>query len=254
MTETRENKRWVLITGANGGVGRALVKKFLASGYSVIATDIHNTSGNSGDAVEYFPLDLERYVIDENYANSFNGKINSVVRGSGLSALINTAALQLLGPAQELTREQWAKTMNVNVTAPFFLIQSFLPMLADAKGAVVNISSIHATLTKQNFTAYATSKAALSALTRNIVLDIGSLVRVNSIDPAAVETEMLLDSFKGDQSKLKKLADFHPIKRLASPDEIAELAVFLASDRCSFIQGANISASGGIHACLHDPQ
>ena len=101
--------------------------------------------------------------------------------------------------------------------------------------------------------AYATSKAALSSLTRNLAVDVGDKIRINAIEPAAVGTEMLRASFEGDPERLAALGRFHPMGRIAEPKEIAELAVFLCSDKSHFVQGACISAAGGIHACLSDP-
>ena len=126
--------------------------------------------------------------------------------------------------------------------------------LTQAHGSVVNISSIHAQQSKTNFVAYATSKAALNALTRNMAIDLGRHIRVNAIEPAAVRTEMLVQGFQGDGNRLANLELFHPIGRIAEPDEIAKIAVFLCSDDASFLQGSIISATGGILGCLSDPE
>jgi NAD(P)-dependent dehydrogenase (short-subunit alcohol dehydrogenase family) len=167
--------------------------------------------------------------------------------------LINNAAVQILGETKNLTRTQWFTSFNVNLHAPFFLSQLFLDHLSKNKGAIVNISSIHATQTKKEFVAYATTKAALSAMTRNMVLDIGNLVRLNAIEPAAIATEMLKAGFDGQVERYKQLEDFHPMRRVGTPTEVAKLAVFLSSEEAGFVQGACISASGGIQGCLSDP-
>jgi len=90
-------------------------------------------------------------------------------------------------------------------------------------------------------------------MTRNMVLDVGNRIRLNAIEPAAIATEMLKSGFDGEEAKYKKLEDFHPIGRVGTPEEVAKLAVFLASKDAVFVQGACISASGGIQGCLSDP-
>ncbi|WP_428243095.1 SDR family NAD(P)-dependent oxidoreductase [Gynuella sp.] len=243
---------WVLITGANGGIGKALVSCFADNGYQVIATDIIPLS-DSRSNVKNFQIDLERFVDDEVYADEFFRNVNDVTDNEGISALINNAATQILGSCSEITRKQWKSSFNVNLAAPFFLSQCFLSDLEKNKGAIVNISSIHALQTKKNFIAYATTKGGLSSLTRNMAVDLGNRVRVNAIEPAAVSTEMLKAGFEGKEDQFKLLESFHPIARIATPEEVSELALFLCSEKSSFIHGACISATGGIHGCLNDP-
>lgn len=248
-----KRKNWALITGANGGIGRALVREFSNNGYNVIATDITQQNDRSSDNVVNIQLDLEKFVADENYANNFASKVNGFTQGVGITSLINNAAVQILIPTEKLSRAQWQTSFNVNLSAPFFMVQTFLNQLTGNKGAVVNISSIHATQTKKEFVAYATSKAGLSSLTRNLAIDLGSKIRINAIEPAAVCTEMLLAGFKCKPKEFAQLSHLHPMGRIAEPNEIAELAIFLCSAKANFIQGECINISGGIHSCLHDP-
>lgn len=246
------NKHWVLITGAQGGIGKALVHEFVANNYNVIATDLVAARFELENVVS-IQSDLERITLDESYANEFKRQVDEIVGKLGLTVLVNNAAVQILGETKTLTRRQWLTSFNINLHAPFFLSQLFLDDLARNKGAIVNISSIHATQTKKEFVAYATTKAALSAMTRNMVLDVGSRIRLNAIEPAAIATEMLRAGFSGQQAKYQQLEDFHPMGRVGAPEEVAKLAVFLSSDGAGFVQGACISASGGIHGCLSDP-
>lgn len=252
MQQTCANKKWALITGALGGIGKALVKEFVNNGYSVVATDV-KACDNRADDVCFLQLDLERFVLDEGYAAEFYNKVNIVTNGVGIASLINNAAVQILADTRSMTREQWSSSFNVNLSAPFFLSQIFIDDLEKNSGAIVNISSIHATQTKKQFVAYATTKAALSSMTRNMVLDMGNRVRINAIEPAAIATDMLKAGFQGKEELYKRLEMFHPLGRVGTPDEVAMLAVFLSSDKAGFVQGACISASGGIQGCLSDP-
>jgi NAD(P)-dependent dehydrogenase (short-subunit alcohol dehydrogenase family) len=236
-------KPWALITGANGGIGQALVAEFIDCGYRVIATDISTRTESAHENVVFLQIDLQQFVLSEEYAKQFAQNITDITNNAGISALINNAAVQILDRCENLSREQWQNSFNVNLSAPFFMVQTFLDELTRNQGSVVNISSIHATQTKKEFVAYATTKAGLSALTRNLAIDLGVKVRVNAIEPAAVATDMLY----------RQLEAFHPLARIATPIEVAELAVFLCSEKARFVHGACISASGGIQGSLSDP-
>lgn len=249
-------KSWALITGAQGGIGQALVKEFVGKGFNVIAADIIKDSQTFAayDNVISLVLDLECFVNDEGYAKKIHQQVQKITESTGITVLINNAAVQILARTEDFTRQQWLRSFNVNLHAPFFLVQTFLSSLKKNSGSVVNISSIHATQTKQEFVAYATTKAAISSLTKNLALDIGADVRVNAIEPAAISTDMLLAGFEGREEAYKDLELFHPMGRIGTPEEIAKLAYFLASDEAGFLHGACISASGGIQGCLSDPK
>jgi NAD(P)-dependent dehydrogenase (short-subunit alcohol dehydrogenase family) len=250
---TDKNRPWALITGANGGIGKALVSEFVQSGYNVIATDISESIDINHENIVFIQLDLQKFVIDETYARVFAKKIEKATNSMGLAALVNNAAVQILNNIENISRSQWQTSFDVNLSAPFFMVQTFLAGLTNNNGSIVNISSIHATQTKKEFCAYATTKAGLSSLTRNLALDLGNKVRVNAIEPAAVATEMLKAGFEGKDEQYKQLEAFHPLARIATPKEVAELAVFLCSAKACFVHGACISASGGIQGCLSDP-
>jgi len=246
------DKRIVLITGANGGIGRVLVSTFSEAGYNVIATD--RQAAADGLSCDHFvQADVEQTVADEAYAETVFADIRQHCVGGRLNGLVNNAAVQILASSADLSRVDWRTTLNTNLLAPFFWTQALLPELQRAGGSVVNISSIHAQQTKQQFVAYATSKAALSAMTRNMAVDLGGEVRVNAIEPAAVRTEMLVEGFAGNEEGLAELGRFHPLGRIAEPREIAKIAVFLCSPDASFLQGSIVSATGGILGRLSDP-
>ncbi|WP_133469231.1 SDR family NAD(P)-dependent oxidoreductase [Paraglaciecola marina] len=247
------NKPWVIITGADGGIGKALVNVFAEEGYRIIATDIKPIEQENENV---YPLqtNLEEIVLNEAYAEAFHNEIIEITKRQPIQSLINNAATQILNPTDKITRNEWFQSFNVNLSAPFFLSQLFLKDLIQSKhGSIVNISSIHAIQTKRDFVTYATTKGALSSLTRNMAVDLGGSVRVNAIEPAAVSTDMLKAGFEGKNEEYKMLEAFHPIARIATPVEVAQLAVYLCSDKASFIHGACINATGGIHGCLSDP-
>ena len=244
--------RHAIVTGAAGGIGQAIVRAFNDAGYAVIATDVVAQPAGLPCAL-YLQVDLARTVQDEAYAADVFARIHAQTGPDGLAALINNAAVQILGGVDSLTRADWQQTLQVNLLAPFIWAQALLPALEAAKGSVVNISSIHARLTKKNFVAYATSKAALSGMTRAMAVDLGGRVRVNAIEPAAIATAMLKAGFTGRPEALAGLEACHPVGRIGQPDELARLALAIVGSDMHFLHGACVGLDGGISACLFDP-
>jgi NAD(P)-dependent dehydrogenase (short-subunit alcohol dehydrogenase family) len=242
-----------IITGACGGIGQALAKTFYDAGYFVVATDISQEPTKDLKCDHYLSVDLEQTVVDPVFAEEVFSSIKSQLPSNGLNVLINNAALQVVAKMELLTREDWSKTLNINLIAPFLWTQAFLPMLEASAGSVINISSIHAHLTKKEFSAYSTSKAALSGMTRSLAVELGSRVRINAIEPAAIETEMLKEGFSGELELYEQLGSAHPAGRIGQPEEVTKLALFLAQSDVGFVNGACIPLDGAIGSCLHDP-
>ena len=241
-----------LVTGAAGGIGRVLVQVFHDAGYHVVATDrVSQPAGLTCGA--YLDIDLLRFVRDQPYGLSVARDFRQALGADRLDVLINNAAVQILGGADSLSREEWRRTLDVNVLAPFLLAQALLPNLEAASGCIVNIGSIHARLTKRDFVAYATSKAALAGMTRALAVDLGSRVRINAIEPAAIETEMLKDGFEGQAELWTRLAEYHPQGRIGHADEVARLALAVTEGGMDFLHGACIGLDGGISGRLFDP-
>jgi NAD(P)-dependent dehydrogenase (short-subunit alcohol dehydrogenase family) len=205
------------------------------------------------DLNEFLRLDLSRLANSEAEADSAIGAIVRWLDRRPLNLLVNNAAVQCLGSVEVLDRSVWRRSLDVNLLAPFFLIQALLPELKSARGCVVNVSSVHAKATKPGFAAYATTKAALSGLTRALAVDLGRYVAVYGIEPAAVRTEMLLRGFDDSPHSLDQLADCHPSGEIATPQNVAELIYFLFSSRIKGLQGSAIELGGGISSRLHDP-
>ncbi len=245
------SRKYVLITGSAGGIGKALTNKFIAEGFIVLGIDQCAQVVTEG----FIPLQIDLGEIVKNpvYLNELINSVAQLTQGYGISYLINNAAEQILNSIENIKIEEWMRSFDINLHAPFILIKVFYESLAKNNGAVINISSIHARLTKKEFSAYATSKAALSALTRNLALDFGSKVRINAIEPAAISTEMLKAGFEGKQSEFALLESFHPQGRIGLPEEVANLAYYLSSNESRFLHGSCVSMDGGISSCLSDP-
>ena len=253
MIKLSKQPKFVIITGAAGGIGQALVHTFQSADYQVIALDKVSCPDNLITS-HYFQVDLARTVEDEAYAETVFAEVRNCLGNNKLKVLINNAAVQILAETNELSRNDWKATLNVNLLAPFFWTQALLPELESTVGCVINISSIHASLTKKNFVAYATSKAALSGMTKAMAVDLGGRVRINAIEPAAIETKMLRASFLSRPKYYQKLASCHPQNRIGQPEEVAALAMAIADGGMMFLHGACIPIDGGISGCLLDPE
>lgn len=238
----------VLVTGAAGGIGNAMVRAFKQGGYYVIGSD---RAGNEVECDAFLPCDLAEIAVDEAAGESFAASLNDALHGRPLATLVNNAAVQILGSSADISLGGFRRSIDVNVVAPFRLAQLSLRFL-EPGGCVLNIGSVHAIATKPGFVSYATSKAALHGLTRALAVDLGERCRVICLAPAATATNMLVAGFENNPDGLAQLEAVHPLNRIARPSEIARLAVLLASE-AHFCTGTTLFADGGVLSRLHDP-
>jgi len=245
------SQRTALITGANGGIGQVLCTSFQKAGWRVIASDQGDTNQSTADT--YVTIELTRLCRDATYRSASILQLQDALGETGLHALINNAATQILAPVEQLTADNWHTSMDTNLLAPFLLSQAMLAILKKTRGSIINIASIHAQLTKPHFAAYATSKAALIGLTRSLAVELGGRIRINAICPAAIRTPMLEEGFESNPHGLEQLANFHPSSCIGTSEEVALAALYLAKDSGAFLNGAVIGLDGGIASRLHDP-
>ncbi|WP_425410212.1 SDR family NAD(P)-dependent oxidoreductase [Hyphococcus sp.] len=243
-------KTTAIITGVAGGIGESLAKAFLADGWRVVGVDRELSPLLPDES--FVKADLAT-VAGAGALTAITTEIRHKAGDAPIKLLVNNAAVQNLGALSELSVEEITQTFNVNVIAPLLLSKAFLPDLKSQKGLILNIGSVHARTTKPRFAAYATSKAAIHGMTRALCVELGPDVRVLTLAPAAVKTEMLKAGFEDNPEGMAQLEDCHPAGRIAEPQEIAEIAVFLASDKAGFLTGATLYADGGVLSRLHDP-
>ncbi len=239
----------VIITGSDGGIGKALVSEYKVKGFYTIGIDKEKSNHADNNIV----CDLADLVNSKEMENKLYSQISEVLEGKMLYVLINNAAIQILDNIDHIKLTDFKKTLDVNLTAPFLLSKLFFQKLKESRGSIINIGSIHAKQTKPRFIAYATSKAALKGLTQAMAIDFGEHVRVNIIQPAAISTEMLIDGFKNNREGLKQLESYHPSGFIGTPEDIAKLAIILSTDESRFINGTAIDIDGAIGVRLHDP-
>jgi NAD(P)-dependent dehydrogenase (short-subunit alcohol dehydrogenase family) len=245
----------VLITGAAGGVGRATLALFLEEGWRVLAVDVKQTPEPAlPEETVFVHADISVSQEVGALADSLRSKLPD-----GLDALVNNAAVQIIKPLVETTPEEWDQVHAVNLRAPYLMARAFYGALKKAKGAIVNISSVHALATSAHIGAYASTKGGLLALTRSMAIEFaGDGIRANTVLPGATDTPMLDSGLDRDKVKGSKMEDRKAdlakkilLQRLGAPEEIARVIYFLAdSSQSSYITGQSLVADGGVLARL----
>ena len=243
-------KKNVLITGAAGGIGKSLCEVFHRHGYLVLGIDKNKVE----ESLSYKTLCFDISVLGKGDLKEkvFFSKIKQIFNG-GIAVLVNNAAVQVVKKLADITPQDWQSTLDTNLLAPFWLIQRFRSELKKNNGSIINIASIHSVLTKGEFSVYATSKGALVSMTRALSIELAPDIRVNAVIPAATDTPMLRAGFKGNLKKMNELGHYHPLNRIAKPEEVAKVVLFLAGEESSFITGTALNIDGGIGSVLHDP-
>lgn len=246
-------ERSVLITGATGGIGRASVQHFHQKGWAVLASDIEAPQPALPDGVEFIQADLSK----PEELNALCEELSR--RQAGLDALVNNAARQITKKLVDTHSEEWDAVQAVNLRAPFLLARALYPRLKTARGAIVNVVSVHAEATSAELGAYAASKGGLLALTRSMAIEFAAgRVRANAVLPGATDTSMLeaglgRSQIKGKDQAARKadLASRVLLGRLAQPAEIATAIYFLAdNEQSAYITGQSLVVDGGALAKL----
>ena len=231
-----------LVTGAAGGIGKSLVKKLRAEGASVAITDI--TIGNV-EAEAHFPGDLSA----AQFCDELPRKATDAL--GGLDILINNAGIIRRGKITEATDDDFKSTMAVNIEAPFRLCRSTIPILAkNGGGSIVNIASCWGLNPGPDHPIYIMSKAALASFTQCLGRDHAHQnIRVNAVCPNEVNTPMIRSGFSirglDPEKAIKELNDTVPLGRIAEPDDISDVILFLASDEARYMCGSLVEVNGG---------
>lgn len=241
------DRKTLLLTGASRGIGHATVKRFSSAGWRVITCSRHPFPEDcpwEAGPEDHIQIDLG----DPSSTMEAVAEIRARLPNGKLEALVNNAGISPKGPEGErlstLTTDlrDWGKVFHVNFFAPVVLARGLRVELAAAQGAIVNVTSIAGSRVHPFAgAAYATSKAALSGLTREMAHDFGPLgVRVNAIAPGEIETAILSPG-------TDKLAEALPLRRLGKPEEVARTIYYLCSGESSYVTGVEIEINGGQH-------
>ena len=244
-----DQRKTLVLTGASRGIGHATVKRFSSAGWRVITCSRHAFPEDcpwEAGPEDHMQIDLSDVNALPQQVDVLRAKLN----GAGLNALVNNAAISPKEPTGNrldsisTEMQDWRHVFQVNFFAPIMLARGLFEQLAKTHGTVVNVTSIAGGRVHPFAgTAYATSKAALASLTREMAVDFGPYgIRVNAIAPGEIKTSILSPETE------KKLLPEIPMRRLGTPEEVAKTIYFLCSEQSSYVNGAEIHINGGQHA------
>ncbi len=244
--------RTAIVTGAAGGIGRAIVERFLREGARVVFADIDSEKGEATEA-ELSKLGSVRFVkADVSRRLDVHNLVAAAVDHLGdIDILVNNAGIVHGADFLDLKEEDFDRVLGVNLKGSFLVGQAVAQFMVDKvkaggrPGAIVNMSSINAVFAIANQVPYSISKGGVSQLTKVMALSLAPHgIRVNAIGPGSIMTDML-KSVNSDPAARAKVLSRTPIGRVGEPSEIAAVAAFLASDDASYITGQTIYADGG---------
>ena len=246
MTDANAKRRTLLLTGASRGIGHATVKRFSSAGWRVITCSRHGFPENcpwEAGPEDHIQVDLADWRATKEAIKEIKSRI-----GGELHALVNNAGISPKGEGGkrlgtiETSIEDWERVFQVNFFAPIMLARGLVSELEKVQGAVVNVTSIAGSQVHPFAgAAYATSKAALTSLTREMAADFGSRgIRVNAIAPGEIDTAILSPG-------TDKIVEQIPLRRLGTPDEVAKIIYVLCTEMSSYVNGAEIHINGGQH-------
>ena len=247
-----QKPKTALITGAASGIGAATAERFLEAGYRVALFDLNGEAARATAArlaAGSKRIVLEGDVSDEGHVKEAVAQTISEL--GSLDVLVNNAGIEINGTVLELSTEDWDRQMAVNLKSIYLFSRYSLPFLRKGS-SIVNIASVHSFLSWPRCPAYDATKAGVVGITRALAVDHGrDGVRVNAVCPGYIETPLLERWFAGDASRRAEALQSHPLGRLGTPRDVAEAALFLASDASSFISGACLTVDGGLTALGH---
>lgn len=233
----------VIVTGGAGGIGRATTEGFAKEGASVVIADLNGDDAkraadviNNGSGQKALASRCD--VSDE--ASVMKTVDDTIAAFGRLDVVVNNAGLMVFKPVEELTSDDWIKVLSVDLLGAFYFTkQAFLKM--HDGGAIVNVSSVHAIETSPLVAPYAAAKSALVSLTRTASIEgAPKNIRVNAVLPGAVDTPMLWEN-----PNVKSGVEWIDKSRVGRPSDIADVIIYLASERARFVQGAMVLADGG---------
>jgi NAD(P)-dependent dehydrogenase (short-subunit alcohol dehydrogenase family) len=238
-----------IITGAGTGIGRACAIALAQAGANVTLVGrrrarLEETAGAISDS----PLVLDADVTIQSDINRVIEQ--TIARFGSLNILLNNAGVLHIGTAEQITEDQWDQTFNVNVRGLWLFSRAVLPAMRDARGgSIINMASVLGINAARNRAAYAPSKGAVVLLTKAMALDHAhENIRVNAICPGFIETELtasILSKAPDPEAVRRERIAVHPMGRLGKVEDVAGIAVYLASDESSWVTGAAFPVDGG---------
>ncbi|MFK4083196.1 SDR family NAD(P)-dependent oxidoreductase [Kribbella sp. NPDC020789] len=242
----------VLVTGAARGIGRAVAEKAAAEGAAVGLIDV--LAGELATTTADLQATGARAacVVGDvtNEASVADAVAQLAAELGPATVLVNNAGKNAYADATRMTVAEWDSVFDVDLKGAWLMARQVLPaMIENHHGAIVNIASIHATLTTAGMFPYAAAKSGLVGLTRSLALDVGPHnIRVNAVSPGYTATDLLEEFFTTFPHERDRATAVHPLGRIGTPADIAEVVCFLASPAAAFVTGANWPVDGGLTA------
>jgi NAD(P)-dependent dehydrogenase (short-subunit alcohol dehydrogenase family) len=245
-----------IVTGAAGGIGKGVAEVFCREGAKVVLVDWSEELG-SASAAEIRKSGGDCFFVkcDVSSEEQVKNVVQKTLDAYGrIDVLVNNAGVGTYTSVLDTTSESWDRCLAINLKSQFLFAKYCIPhMQAVGKGAIVNMSSVHSRSTVNGVAPYAASKGAITALTRNMAIDYGPTIRVNSIAPGWVWTpliEHLFQAYPDPQAMIKQVEQRQVLKRMGTPTDVGNAAAFLASDEAAFITGTQLYVDGGLTAVL----
>lgn len=253
MTYTPLEGKIALITGAGAGIGAGIAERFSEAGATVVLFDINGESaGQMSRKIEQAghgrSLALQGDVSSEADVREAAGQ--AVEKFGTVDILVNNAGIDVSGLVPDMNASEWDRVLAVNLKGAFLFSKHVIPHMRGRGGAIVNISSVHALVSNEGYAAYDASKAGMLAMTRTLALDHGrDGIRVNAICPGYISTPMTDEWFKEQpdpEATLREVLSFHPLGRIGTTRDVADAALFLASDASAFVSGTYLVVDGAM--------
>lgn len=240
-----------LVTGGASGLGSAICAAFAAEGAFVAVADVNETDGRPvvkslGSTARFIHLD----VTDSENWNA--GVAETVAAFGGLDILVNNAGITIIGSIEALSLEDWNKTLHVDLTGPFLGCKAVIPVMkANNGGSIINISSTAGLRASEHLAGYNAAKAGVTLMTQSVALHCAKQrynIRANSIHPGIIRTPMLekvLAQSPDAPAMMDVWISQHPVGHIGEPSDVANMAIYLASDESKFVTGAACVVDGG---------
>ena len=251
----RLKDRSAFVTGAGQGIGRGIAEQLALNGACLTIAEINEATGtSSADELNEAGHQAQFVKVDIRSEDDIRAGIAAhLERFGGLDIVVNNAGQNQHFDASKMSVDEWERSMSLNLRGAWLCSKHALPiMAAQSGGVIINIASVHATMTAYNFFPYNVAKSGILGLTRSLALDWGRHnIRAVAVSPGWVRTQPAIDFFEAADdpaAEEARVRSLHPLKRIGEPADIGALVAFLASDEASYITGTEIVIDGGITA------